>query len=145
VALGEVVEVEDPNFKGVFLTQKGGFGFLGQYALLRFHKGVVFLGTRENVLEGIGVSLIGVGLDTEANVVFIVADEYRSRFGVADRIIANELTRLDSAGATILTREEVLESSRIIELVWTVPADQADPVNPQAIESLRPAEVITGK
>jgi len=137
--------VEDPNFKGVFLTQKGGFGFLGQHTLLRFHKGVVFLGSRETVLEGIGVSLIAVGLDTESRLLFIVADEYRSRLGATDRIIASELTRLDAAGAVILTREEAIEFSRVIELVWTVPADQADPINPEAIENLRPAEAIIGK
>ena len=145
VALGEVLGVEDPNFKGVFLTQKGGFGFLGQHTLLRFHKGVVFLGSRETVLEGIGVSLIAVGLDTESRLLFIVADEYRSRLGATDRIIASELTRLDAAGAVILTREEAIEFSRVIELVWTVPADQADPINPEAIENLRPAEAIIGK
>jgi hypothetical protein len=145
VTLGEVVDVEDPNFKEVFLTQKGGFGFLGQNALLRFHKGVVFLGSRENVLEGIGVSLIAVGLDAGSKLVFIVSEEYKSKFGVAERIIENELTRLDSAGAIILTQKEVVESCRSIELVWTVPADQADPINPQAVESLRPADVIIGK
>jgi hypothetical protein len=34
--------------------------------------------------------------------------------------------------------KEVLQSPEPLEVVWTVPAEQEDPDDPQALESLRP-------
>ena len=34
--------------------------------------------------------------------------------------------------------KEVLQSPEPLEVVWTVPAEQEDPNEPQAVESLRP-------
>jgi len=139
VALGDVTDPEDPCFTGVFLTHKGGFGFLGPNAMLRFHRGVIFVGSRVSVLEGIGVDLIAVGLDERSQLVFIVSDGFQSKFDIADRIVALELSRVCEAGATVQSRSEVGDSSRALELVWTVPAEQADPLEPEALETSRPS------
>jgi hypothetical protein len=139
VALGDITDLSDPGFKGVFLTQKGGFGFLGLNAMVRFHRGVVFVGSRESVLEGIGVDLLAIGLDEQEDLIFIVSDGFVSKFDVADKIVARELARLRDAGATLVSRKEVLETARALELVWTVPAEQSKPLEPEAVESERPA------
>jgi hypothetical protein len=139
VALGVVVDVEGSDFKGVFLTQKGGLGFLGHGRMVRFHRGVVFLGTRDSVLEGIDINLLAVGLDDQDRVVFIVTDNYLPKFGATTHTIEQELTRLREAGASLLSVREALESPRQIKVVWTVPAEQPNPSDPQAIESIRAA------
>jgi hypothetical protein len=139
VALGDVTDLSDPGFKGVFLTQKGGFGFFGPNAMVRFHRGVVFIGSRESVLEGIGVDLLGAGLDEQGDLVFIVSDGFASRFDVADKIVARELARVREASAILVSEKEVLETTSALEMVWTVPAEQPNPLDPQAVESTRPA------
>jgi hypothetical protein len=139
VALGEVSDVADPAFKGIFLTQKGGFGFLGRDAMLRFHRGVVFLGSRASVLEGIDVNLIALGLFEQGDLAFVVSDGFTSKFDVPQQVVGRELPRLSNAGATVLSKREVLVSARALELVWTVPADQPTPLEPEALESIRPA------
>jgi len=139
VALGEVSDVADPAFKGIFLTQKGGFGFLGRDAMLRFHRGVVFLGSRASVLEGIDVNLLAVGLFEQTDFVFVVSDGFTSNFDVPQQAVGRELARLSNAGAMVLSKTEVLAAERALELVWTVPADQANPLEPEVLESLRPA------
>jgi hypothetical protein len=136
VALGETAEMAAPDFKGVFLTQKGGLGFLGHARLIKFHRGVVFLGTQNSVLEGINLNLVAVGLDEEDRFVFVVAEDYASKFDVPGQTLAQELARLNEAGASLLNVNEALQSRRPIRVVWTVPAEQPDPADPQALETM---------
>jgi len=138
VALGDTLDPDDTAFKGTFLTQKGGFGFLGSGRMARFHRGVVFLGTRDSVIEGIDVHLLGVALDDSDRFVFIVNQAYRSNFDVPAQSIERELKYLSEAGASLLSVPEVLASPCPVSLLWTVPAEQPNPVDPQALESLRP-------
>ena len=139
VALGETEDIADPEFKGVFLTEKGALGFISQGHIARFYKEVVFLGVPESALEGIGVSLVAVGLDLEQRVVFIVSNDHRAKFGVPDQVMTEEFARLRKLGAVILSVKEALESREQLEVVWTVPAEQKEPGDPQALESTRPA------
>ena len=139
VTLGETEEMADPQFKGVFLTEKGALGFINQGHMARFYKEVGFLGIPESTLEGIGVSLVAVGLDCEQRVVFIVSNDYRSKFGVPDQVMIQELAQLRKLGAVLLSVKEALESRDPIEVVWTVPAEQRVPGDPQALESAKPA------
>jgi hypothetical protein len=135
VALGETKEIGEPAFKGIFLTEKGGLGFLNQGHVARFNKGVAFIGTH----EGIDVSLVGVGLDVQQRIVFIITDNYRAKFGVPDQTLTQELARLGEYGALIMSVQETLQSPEPLEVVWTVPAEQENPGDPQALESSRPA------
>jgi hypothetical protein len=138
VALSEINDPEDPAFKGFFLTQKGGFGFLNQGHIVRFNKGVAFLGTQESALEGIDVVLIGVGIDVLERAVFIVQEPYRNRFGVPPPAVAKELTALRECGILVLGANEVLEVPDAIEVVWTVPKEQASADDIRAEEHVRP-------
>jgi hypothetical protein len=144
IALGETEDIADPEFKGVFLTEKGALGFISQGHMVRFYKEVVFLGLPESTLEGIGVGLVAIGLDPEQRVVFIVSNDHRGKFGVPDQVLREELTRLRNLGAVVLSVKEALESREPIEVVWTVPAEQKEPGNPQALESTRPADTGPG-
>ena len=139
VALGETEDVTALEFKGVFLTGKGALGFVSQGHIARFYKEVVFLGMPESTLEGISVGLVAVGLDLEQRVVFIVSNDYRAKFGVPDQVMRDELAQLRKLGAVMLSVKEALESREPLEVVWTVPAEQNDPADPQALESTRPA------
>ncbi len=138
VLMGSSSDPSDPRFKAVFLTQKGGLGFLCGTHLVRFHRGVVFAGSEKSVLEGIGVDLVAVGLIGQNQIVFIVQDEFRSKFGVPADVVRPELQHLREAGALLLTVQEVLESAEPVEAVWTVPAEQPDPLDPQAFEHVQP-------
>jgi hypothetical protein len=93
IALDEVEDVASAAFKGIFLTEKGGFGFLNQGHVARFNKEVAFIGTLESALEGIDVRLVGVGLDLEQRIVFIVSEGYRAKFGVPEPAIRKELAQ----------------------------------------------------
>ncbi len=138
IALGETEDLEDPSFKGVFLTEKGGLGFLHQGHIARFNKGVAFLGTQESALEGIDVRLLAMGLDAEQRVVFIVSEKYRTRFDVPEQAVARQLQVLKELGAVVLSPSEVLRSPVSIETLWTVPREQANPTDPEAMEYFRP-------
>ncbi len=140
IALGETEDLEDAAFKGVFLTEKGGLGFLNRGHITRFNKGVAFLGTQESALEGIDVRLLAVGLDLEQRIVFILSDNYRSKFGVASQAVARELEILKQHGAVILSVPELLQSQEPLEVVWTAPAVQENFADPQALEHERPSE-----
>jgi len=140
IPLSEVEDVEDSNFKGIFLTEKHGFGFLNQGHLARFNRGVAILGTRESALEGIGVDLVAVGLDAEQRVVFLVKDDYRTKFGAPDQAITEEQRILKHKGALVMSVWEALHSPDIIELIWTVPAKQENPDDPQVTEVRRAAD-----
>jgi hypothetical protein len=138
VALDEAANPEDAAFKGVFLTQKHGFGFLGHARMVRFHQGVAFLGTRQSVTEGIDIYLRAVALDDRDHFIFIVSDGYRSKFDGAAPRISQDLAGLTEAGASLFSVSEILTTTSPVTVVWTVPADQSNPVDPQAVETLRP-------
>ena len=139
VALGETEHISDPQFYGVFLTERRALGFVSQGHIVRFYNEIVFLGIPESALEGIGVSLVAVGLDLEQRVVFVVSNDYRAKFGVPDQVMTEELARLRKLGAVMLSVKEVLEGREPLEVVWTVPAEQENPDDPQALEHTRPA------
>jgi hypothetical protein len=138
ISLAESEDIDEPAFKGIFLTEKGSLGFLNEGQMARFHNGVAFLGTRESALEGIEVDLVGVGVDAQERVVFILSDNYRARFGVPEATLTDVVRHLNAAGAVIMSVREVLTSREPLAVVWTVPAEQSDPENPEALESNRP-------
>ncbi len=107
--------------------------------MARFNQGVAFIGTQESAIQGIGVSLLGVGLDAQERIVLVITDDYRKKFGVPDQAIAQEFGRLESHGAVILSVKEALHSPNPIEVLWTVPAAQENASDPQTVESIRPA------
>jgi hypothetical protein len=135
--LGPATDLEHPRFVGVFLTEKGGLGILTHSREARFHNGVAFIGPKDNLLEGIDVKLLGVGTDAQERLVFAVADAYRSKFGVPESVVTEELTHLKIQGARILGVAELLDDSEPIEVLWTAPEQQANPADPQAVESGR--------
>jgi len=136
-SLGDVEDISDPAFRGVFLTQKGWLGYLNQGRLARFHNEVAFLGTLESAIEGIGVSLVAAGMDAQQRIVFVVTENYRTKFGLPDLTVAQALARLRESGASVMSVNEVLQSPEPIEVVWTVPAHQENPSEPQAVEDVR--------
>jgi hypothetical protein len=143
-SLGDVDDVCDPAFRGVFLTQKGGLAYLNQGHIARFHNAVAFVGTLESAIEGIGLNLKAVGADSQQRIAFIVTESPRAQFGIPEQIVAGELTRLREYGALVLSVPDVLASPEPIEVVWTVPAEQEDPNDPQAAEHLRPGSAGVG-
>ncbi|MGO8929772.1 MAG: hypothetical protein ACLQU3_23140 [Limisphaerales bacterium] len=141
-SLGNVDDVCDPAFRGVFLTQKGGLAYLNQGHIARFHNEVAFVGTLESAIEGIGVSLRAVGADSHPRIVFIVTESYRTQFGLPIQIVAQELARLKEHGALVMSANEVLHSPEPVEVLWTVPAEQQNPDDPQAVAHLRPGSAV---
>jgi hypothetical protein len=137
-SLGEVEDIGDPAFKGILLTQKGGLGYLNRGHLARFRNEVALIGTLESTIEGIGVSLVALATDAEQRIVFIVTEGYRAKFGIPEQTVVEELACLRTFGALVMSVKEVLQSSEPLEVVWTVPAEQEDPGDPQALESLKP-------
>ena len=137
ISLGELMDIEDPVFKGIFLTEKRSLGFLNQGQLVRFCNGVAFIGTQQQGLEGIDVSLAAVGLDARQRVVFLLSENYRRQFGVTEAILTKVLNRLSEFGTVIMSISEALNSHEALDVVWTVPAEQLDPNDPQARESAR--------
>ena len=139
VALDETEDIADPAFKGIFLTEKHGLGFMCREQMARFNHGVAFLGTQESAIQGIGVGLLGAGFDIHQRLVLVITDDYRKKFGVPEQALAQELGRLAECGAVILSAKELLQSQHPIEVLWTVPAEQENSENPQTTESIRPA------
>ncbi|HXP61312.1 MAG TPA: hypothetical protein VN829_12525 [Dongiaceae bacterium] len=140
VALDETEDIADPAFKGIFLTEKHGLGFMCREQMARFNHGVAFLGTQESALQGIGVVLLGAGFDVHQRLVLVITDDYRKRFGVPEQALAQEVGRLAECGAVILSAKELLQSQDPIEVLWTVPAEQENSENPQTTESIRPED-----
>ncbi len=140
VALGKVKYITEPDFKGIFLTERRGFGFICRDHMVRFNNGAVFIGTQESAIQGIGVSLVAAGIDNAGRMVLIVTDNYRRSFGVPEPALAQELQRLESNGVAILGVKEALNSPTAIEMLWTVPAPQELSGSPRVIESTRPAQ-----
>jgi hypothetical protein len=138
IALSQIKDITDPGFKGIFLTEKGGLGFLNEGYVARFNRGVAFLGKKESALEGIGLHLLAVGLNSEQRVVFIVDENYRSKFDVTEQTVRQTQERLKEHGAEVMDAQEALESDQPFELLWTVPAQQENPAEPRAVESSGP-------
>ncbi len=136
--LGDTDDICDLAFRGIFLTQKGGLAYLNQGHIARFHNEVAFVGTLESTIEGIGVNLKAVGADSQQRIVFIVTEGYRAQFGIPDQTVAEELAHLREYGASVMSASEVLHSPEPIEVVWSVPAEQEEASDPQAVEDLRP-------
>ena len=137
-SLGDVEDVCDPAFEEFFLTKKGGLAYLNQGHIARFHNEVAFVGTLESTIEGIGVSLKAVGADSQQRIVFIVTEGYRAQFGIPEQTVAEELARLREYGASLMSVNEVLHNLDPIEVVWSVPAEQEDLSDAQAVEDSRP-------
>ena len=137
-SLGEVEDIADPAFKGILLTQKGGLGYLNRGHMARFRNEVALIGTLESTIEGIGVSLVALAKDLEQRIVFIVTEGHRTKFGIPEQTVVQELACLRTFGALVMSAQEVLHSHETLEVVWTVPAEQEDPSDPQALESFRP-------
>jgi len=142
IGMGEVDDIQNPEFKGMFLAEQSGLGFLHQGHLVRFHKGNMFLGTLKAAPEAQNVDLIAVGLDAIWRLLFIVSDEFRSRFNMPAQALEAELDHLKEGGAWILNVKEVLEYPHPLGVVWSVPVDQENPAEPKAFEYTRPAEVM---
>lgn len=136
IALGEVDDFDHPAFKGVFLTQRRGLGFRTEGQMVRFYNEIVFLGPQQYTLEGIGIRLLAVGLDARERFVFILSDGYRAKFGVPDATLTEVLDRLSEFGAVVLSVSEVLASAEPLTVLWTAPADQVNPDQPEAREHL---------
>jgi hypothetical protein len=144
-SLGDTDEIWDPAFRGVFLTQKGGLAYLNQGHIARFNNQVAFVGTLESTIEGIGVSLEAVGVDSLQRIVFIVTEGHRAQFGVPQQIVAEELACLKEHGALVMSPNEVLHSPDSVEVIWTVPAEQEDSSDPQAVEQVRPGSAVAAR
>ena len=138
-SLGGVEDISAPGFRGIFLTQKGGLGYLNHGHIARFRNGVAFIGTLESVIEAIDVNLLAAGVDSQQRIVFIVTEGYRARFGIPEQTVIHELTRLREHAAVVMSPSEALQSPEPIEVIWTVPAQQENPDDPQAVETLRPS------
>ena len=72
---------------------------------------------------------------------FIVTESYRAQFGIPEQAVVEKLARLREYGGLMLSVNEVLQSPEPLELVWTVPAEQESPSDPQAVEHLRKPEL----
>jgi len=139
IALSAIKHIEERSFKGIFLTEKGGLGFISEGQLARFNRGAAFVGTQESAIEGVGIRLVAVGIDCQKRIVFVVSDNYRPKFGVPDAAITQSLAELREHGAAIMGIQEALESAEVLEVVWTVPAQEENSADPQASETRRPA------
>ena len=141
-SLGEVDDICDPAFRGIFLTQRGGLGYLNEGHIARFHHEVAFMGTLESAIEGIGVGLVATALDSLQRIVFVVTEDYPTKFGIPELSVAEEFARLREYGAVVMSIHEVLHSPEPMEVVWTVPAEQANPDDLQALETPRPETAV---
>jgi hypothetical protein len=83
--------------------------------------------------------LLALGLGNDNRVVFIPAADFHSKFDVPLTTVTKELQCLSDLGAELLSVPEVLRSAQPLRLVWTVPAEQSDPAEPQAHEHKAPA------
>jgi hypothetical protein len=137
ITLNGEQDIAARGFKGIFLTEKGGLGFLSQGQIARFNNGAAFLGKIETVHEALGVELVGLGLSGRSQVTFIVADDYRNKFELAGGTLIEMLKHLNKSGAIIMSIQEMLHDHERLEVLWTLPASQPDPDNPQVVE-LRP-------
>lgn len=137
IALSATKYISEPTFKGIFLTEKRGLGFLNSGHLARFNNGVAFIGTQDLAIQGVGIQLRAVAMDAQQRLVFIVNEGFRSKFGVPEQTVSATLLRLQQEGAVILGANEVLESAEPIEVAWTAPAQDQNAGSVQAQEHLK--------
>ena len=137
IALSATKYISEPTFKGIFLTEKRGLGFLNRGHLARFNNGVAFIGTQDLAIQGVGIQLRAVAMDAQQRLVFIVNEGFRSKFGVPEQTVSATLLRLQQEGAVILGANEVLESAEPIEVAWTAPAQDQNAGSVQAQEHLK--------
>ncbi len=133
VGVTPVESIDDPAFKGILLTEKRSLAFLCQGQVARFGNGVAFLGSQQDPLEGIHVVLLGVGLDAQWRVVFVLNEDFRRGFDAPEPVLTAVLKRLRDLGAIITTRSEILASPDSVEVIWTAPANQATQTEPEAL------------
>jgi hypothetical protein len=138
ISLSDAEDLHDPAFRGVFLTEKGGFGLMSGGYMIRLEQGTAFVGTPNSELKDSDVRLDGVGIDSDGRLVLIVNDGYRSKFGVPEAMVTATLEELKEHGAELMSIKEVLESPDPLDIVWTAPAEQANAGEPKALASRRP-------
>jgi hypothetical protein len=139
IALGDIRDANSPQFKGVFRTEKGAFGFLGPGCMADFESAAIRLGPRIAPLRGEPARLVAVARDHAERLVFIISSECSPAFGASESIVQQELSNLREHGAVLLSVNEVLESPVPLDVVWAVPAEQANPADPQVVEHTPPA------
>jgi hypothetical protein len=105
----------------------------------QFEEGSALIGLQSSVLKAADVHLLGVGMDHDKRFVFIVGDGYRSKFAATEQGVTAALAELKEQGAIVMDLKEALTSTEPIEVVWNVPVAQANPSEPQALESRRKA------
>lgn len=142
-SLGAVEDISDPAFRGVFLTERSWLGYLNQGRIARFRNEVAFLGTLESTIEGVGVSLVAAGKDSQQRILFVACENYRTKFGLPELTVTQELARLREYGASLMSINEVLQNPEPIEVVWTVPAHLEDLSEAQAVETFGPEPIAT--
>jgi hypothetical protein len=138
IAFSEVKHIEEENFRGFFLTEKHGLGYINQGHMARFNKGVAFAGEQDSAIEGIGITPCAVALSVEDHIVFIVSEGYRKKFGLPEPAVQKELDALEEYGALVMSISEVLTAELPIRVLWTVPNEQENPQEPQAQQTIAP-------
>ncbi len=141
VAFSEVKHIEEETFRGVFLTEKHGLGYINQRHMARFNKGVAFIGEQDAAIEGIGITLCALALSAEDYIVFIVSEGYRKKFGLPEPAVQKELDALEEYGAMVMSVKEVLTAEFPISVLWTVPNQQENPEEPQALQTIAPGSL----
>lgn len=126
------------ELKAIFLEANGGFGFVNGNWFCLFEKERATVGSNESSLKAEPVRLLGAGIAAGSRFVFLVGDGYRASWDVPEAEVDTALAQLKEKGAILLSTKEALESSEPLEVVWTVPVEQPNPSDPQALESTRP-------
>lgn len=139
VSFNGIQEPAQPDFKGVFLVEKHCLGFLSGGHAARFEDDATLLGPSKGLLKATDVRLVAAGMDRDKRCVFIVSEGYRAKFGVPEQAVGDVLEGLKDKGAIVMSVREAFASTQPIEVVWTVPVEQANPAEPQAFESTSPA------
>jgi hypothetical protein len=143
ISLNGTADINDPEFKGIFLTEKGGLGFLSKGQVARFNNGAACLGKVDSTREGIGIDLVALGVNAQSQVAFVLADNYRSKFKLAEPMVIELQNQLNESGAVIMSISELLSNRDPLEHIWTLPVEQPDPDNPQVLELKRPDSQLT--
>lgn len=131
------------DFRGFFLIENDRLGFIGNGKTAQFGQEAVLLSTGESVLKAAGVRLLGIGIDASQHFVFLLSDDYLEKFGVPAETLGAALTGLKQQGVSVMSIEEATASETPIEIMWTVPAEQATSGKPQAIETQRDAATLS--
>jgi len=139
VSINGIQEPGHEDFKGVFLVEKHCLGFLSGGHAARFEAGATLLGPSKGLLRATDVRLVAAGMDRGKRCVFIVSEGYRAKFGVPEQAVGEVLKGLKDKGVVVMSAREALASMEPVDVVWTVPVEQVNPAEPQALESTSPA------